>query len=217
MKIFLILFVCIIYSSLSMGQNLDKRILIQKKDYPANTTYDDRNINISDSIKGNILNFGVLIGPHSSSIKKLAFSRGVFFEIYLKYSLSSEIHSIIAFSYWKAQVEEINAYYLKFPTETISSNAIKFGLDFSLFKIYKYLFSLGTSISIENISRTPSSVFSLETNIKLNLPIWNDNVDFLTAISYQSGMEAFNFGGGTNYSFFIYLVGLEINVTGILK
>lgn len=215
-----IILVCIMCSSLIMSQNLNKRILIPKKDYQVNTTYDDSlNINISNIKEGDFLNIGVLTGSHSSNFKvsNLAFSRGVFFELYLKYSLSSEIHSIIAFSYWKAQIEEINSLQLKLPSETINSNAIKFGLDFSLFKVYKILFSLGTSISIENISRTPTSVFSFGTHLKLNLPLWNDNIDFLTAISYQTGMEALNFGGGTNYSFFSYLFGIEINITSILK
>ncbi|MDP3682570.1 MAG: hypothetical protein Q8S01_01440 [Ignavibacteria bacterium] len=155
---------------------------------------------------------GFQFGSHSSNLTQTSsdkFNRDIAFELFLKFNLSSEVHPIIAYTYWKAQTSPVE----QTRSETISSKGLKLEVDFSLFKIYSVSLSVGPSISIEGVTGATSNVFSLGTNVKLAMPLWNDKVDVLSTIGYQTGSEAFDLGGGgVNYSFFSYSVGIGINL-----
>jgi len=190
---FLIFFI-VVFSSLCLSQNKDT-------------------LNIKSSKNAKLHpKIGFQFGSHSSNLNQNSsdkFNRDILFEAYFKFDLSSEVHPIIAYTYWKALTSPVG----QIPSETIASNGLKLEVDFSLFKIYGVSLSLGPLISIEGISRPTNKVFSLGTNVKLALPLWNDKVDLLTTIGYQTGSEVFAFGGGGfNYSFFSYSVGVEINL-----
>jgi len=170
----------------------------------------DDTLNIEPKKKANY-KIGFQVGSHSPNLNQFSsdkYNRGIIFDIYLKFNLSSEIHSIIAFTYWEAQINESNSFLGQIPSETIISKGLKLGLDFSLFNIYKVFLSGGTSISIVNINKAENVVFSLGTNLKLNLPLWNDKVNLFSMAGYQTGAEILRF----NYSFFSYSLGLEINI-----
>ncbi|MCK9426164.1 MAG: hypothetical protein M0Q21_09010 [Ignavibacteriaceae bacterium] len=155
---------------------------------------------------------GFQFGSHSSNLTQTSsdkFNRDILFEAYFKFDLSSEVHPIIAYTYWKAQTSPSE----QIRSKTIASNGVKLEVDFSLFKIYTVSLSLGPLISIEGITGPTNKVFSLGTNVKLALPIWNDKVNLLSTVGYQTGSEVFALaGGGVNYSFFSYLVGIEIDL-----
>ena len=158
------------------------------------------------------LQIGFQFGSHSSNLNQNSsdkFNRDILFEAYFKFDLSSEVHPIIAYTYWKALTSPIG----QIPSKTIASNGLKLEVDFSLFKIYGVSLSLGPLISIEGITGQTNKVFSLGTNVKLALPLWNDKVNFLSTIGYQTGSEVFALaGGGVNYSFFSYSAGIEITL-----
>ncbi len=155
---------------------------------------------------------GFQFGSHSQNLTQTTshkFSRDILFEAHFKFDLSSEVHPIIAYTYWKAQTSPSG----QMRSETISSNGLKLEVDFSLFKIYSVSLSLGPLISIEGITGPTNKVFSLGTNVKLALPLWNDKVNLLSIAGYQTGSEVFALGGGGfNYSFFSYSLGIEINL-----
>ncbi|MCX6150726.1 MAG: hypothetical protein NTX22_09400 [Ignavibacteriales bacterium] len=168
-------------------------------------------LNIENPKKKKIhFNIGLQVGSHSPNLNQNSsdFNRGVFFEAYLKFNLSDEVHSIIAFTYWKSKIKEINTVVVQIPSETINSKGLKLELDFSLFKMYSVSLLLGPSISFENITRATNTVFTFGTDLKLNIPLCNDRVNLLSTISYQTGAEILRF----NYSFFSYLFGIEINI-----
>jgi len=215
----LIIIVSILFSSFSLSQNHDfvtmKYIYELKNNGLNKFSNSDDTLNFKPKIKKLDFNIGVQVGSHSQNLTKnssLNFNRDIFLELYISFDLSNEVQSIIAFTYWKSQTKEINTPVLQIPAETINSKGLKFELDFSLFKIYNASFALGPSISIENITRANGAVFSLGTNLKLNLPLWDDKVNLLTTVNYQNGSEILNFGGGISYSFFTYLIGVEINI-----
>lgn len=155
---------------------------------------------------------GFQFGSHSSNLTQTTsnkFNRDILFEAYFKFDLSNEVHPIIAYTYWKAQTSPSG----QTPSETISGNGVKLEVDFSLFKIYSVSLSLGPLLSIEGITGSTNKVFSLGTNVKLALPLWNEKINLLSTIGYQTGSEVFALGGGGfNYSFFSYLAGIEINL-----
>ncbi|MBU1115377.1 MAG: hypothetical protein KKE09_09630 [Bacteroidetes bacterium] len=190
------------FSTLSLAQNTD-------------TSIDGESI----INKENIIHIGTQIGSHSENLNKYGnFNNGIMFEVFLKYNLSSEVYSIIAFNYWEAQTKEINTPAVKIPSETITSNSIRLEADFTLFKIYDVTLLLGPSILFEKINKSEFVVYSFGINSKLIIPLWEDKVNLLTTVGYQKGREAFQFtGGGTNYSFFNYLLGFEFNLTGLLN
>jgi len=190
---FLIFFI-VVFSSLSLSQNKDT-------------------LNIKSSKIAKLYpKIGFHVGSHSSNMNQNSsdnFNRDILFEAYFKFDLSSEVHPIIAYTYWKALTSPVG----QIPSETIASNGLKLEVDFSLFKIYSVSLSLGPLISIEGITGPTNKVFSLGTNVKLALPLWNDKVDLLSIVGYQTGSEVFALGGGGfNYSFFSYSVGIEINL-----
>ena len=85
-------------------------------------------------------------------------------------------------------------------------------LDFALFNIYSVQLLFGPSISIENINTANQTVFTLGANLKFKSPraCLVERLRLVALIDYQNGAESFNFGGGTHYSFFGYLLGAEI-------
>jgi len=159
---------------------------------------------------------GFQLGSHSSNLTQTSsdkFIRDILFEAYFKFDLSSEVHPIIAFTYWKAKSNESNTFFGQIPPETMISKGLKLEVDFSLFKIYSITLSVGPSVAIENITGATNTVFSLGTNAKLALPLWNNKVNVLSIAGYQTGSAAFALaGGGVNYSFFSYSLGIEINL-----
>lgn len=176
----------------------------------------------NDSLKMNVykksyLKIGIMAGSHSSNLDKnnIAFKNGLFLETYLKYRLSDELHSIIGLSYWKANIETIISSQKHIP-ETVSSMALNLGLEFLLIQRNPVLFSFSPTILIENISTSTSPIFSFGSSLGLSLNVWGD-MNILSVISYQFGTEALNFGGGVNYSFIKYLLGIEIDITKLLK
>lgn len=190
---FLIFFI-IVFSSLSFSQNKDT-------------------LNIkSPKIAKLHPKIGFQFGSHSQNLTQTSsvkFNRDVLFEAYFKFDLSNEVHPIIAYTYWKALTSPVG----QTRSETISSNGLKLEVDFSLFKIYGVSLSLGPLLSIEGITGPTNNVFSLGTNVKLALPLWNDKVNLLSIAGYQTGSEVFSLaGGGVNYSFFSYSLGIEINL-----
>ncbi|MFA6596646.1 MAG: hypothetical protein WCS69_02915 [Ignavibacteriaceae bacterium] len=200
MKIYLALIIVssIVFSSFSLSQNKDT-------------------LNIKSSKLTELQpKIGFQIGSHSSNLTKTSsdkFNRDIAFELFLKFNLSSEVHPIIAFTYWKAKSNERNTFFGQIPSETMISKGLKLEVDFSLFKIYSVTLSVGPSVAIENITGATNTVFSLGTNAKLALPLWNNKVNVLSIAGYQTGASAFALaGGGVNYSFFSYLVGIEINL-----
>lgn len=200
MKIYLALIIVssIVFSSFSLSQNKDT-------------------LNIKSSKLTELQpKIGFQLGSHSSNLTKTSsdkFNRDIAFELFLKFNLSSEVHPIIAFTYWKAKNNEFNTFFGQIPPETIISKGLKLEVDFSLFKIYSVTLSVGPSVAIENITGATNTVFSLGTNLKLALPLWNDKVNVLSIAGYQTGSAAFAFaGGGVNYSFFSYSLGIEINL-----
>jgi len=212
----LIILFTIVFSSYNLCQNLE----ILKTDFSHNlkrtisekTIRTDDTLNIETKLKKVAFNIGSQIGLHSPNLTKNSsdFKRDIFFEIYIGYDLSDEVHAIIGFDYWEAQTNEVNIPEMFVPAETIIGKALKLELDFSLFKIYNVSLLLGPSISIENNNRATNIVFYVGANAKLKLPILIDKVNLLSTIGYQTGGE-FNFGGGYGYSFFNYLLGVEIN------
>ena len=210
MKVFfrILIFTFIVFPSLTFSQNIGQESLTKQHYEPKIKSYEELFMT-GDSLnteKPKHLKIGLHLGSHSSNLNQnsSSFDRDVLFEAYLKFSLSNEIHSILAFTYWKAKTTSIG----QIPSETITSKGLKLGLDFSLFKIYNVLFSLGPSISFESISIATSTVFSFGTNLKLNLPLWKEKVHLLSIIGYQTGAEILRF----NYSFFIYSLGIEISI-----
>ncbi len=155
---------------------------------------------------------GFQFGSHSSNLNQNSsdnFNRDIAFELFLKFDLSSEVHPIIAYTYWKAQTFPVE----QTRSEMIASNGVKLEVDFSLFKIYSVSLSLGPLLSIEGITGSTNKVFSLGTNVKLALPLWNEKINLLSTVGYQTGSEVFALGGGGfKYSFFSYLAGIEINL-----
>lgn len=212
----LIMFYIILFSSHNLCQNLE----ILKADFNHNlksktsekSIIKDDTSNTETKLKKVAFNIGSQIGLHSPDLTKNSsdFNRDIFFEIYIGYDLSDEVHAIIGFNYWEAQTNEVNMPEMFVPSETIIGKALKLELDFSLFKIYNVSILLGPSLSIENNNRAVNTVFSVGANAKLKLPILMDKVNLLSTIGYQTGGE-FNFGGGYGYSFFNYLLGVEIN------
>lgn len=184
----------IVFSSFSLSQNKDT-------------------LNIKNSKLARLQpKIGFQLGSHSSNLTQTSsdkFNRDIAFELFLKFDLSSEVHPIIAYTYWKAQTSPSE----QRPSETIISKGLKLEVDFSLFKIYSITLSVGPSVVIENITGATNTVFSLGTNAKLALPLWNDKINLLSIAGYQTGSAAFAFGGGgVNYSFFSYSLGVEINL-----
>lgn len=190
---FLIFFI-VVFSSLSVSQNKDT-------------------LNIKSSKVAKLHpKIGFQIGSHSQNLTQITshkFNRDILFESYFKFDLSNEVHPIIAYTYWKARTSPSEQMH----SETISSNGVKLEVDFSLFKIYSVSLSLGPLLSIEGITGQSNKVFSLGTNVKLALPLWNEKINLLSIAGYQTGSEVFAIaGGGVNYSFFRYSVGIEINL-----
>lgn len=217
-KTIVIIIFSMLFSSFSLSQNQDSLTMkyiykLNSNDLNKSSTSDDT-LNIETRVKKTGYHIGFQAGLHSQNLTKSSFvnfNKDIFLELYISFDLSDEVHSIIAFNYWEAQTKEINTPVEQIPSETIKSQGLKLGLDFSLFKIYNTSFLLGPSISIENNTGATNAVFSLGTNLKLNLPLWEDKVNLLSTINYQTGGE-FNFGGGFSYSFFSYLIGVEINI-----
>lgn len=206
----------IVFSSYNLCQN--KEILKTDFNYDLKSKISEKiigtddTLNIETKLKKVAFNIGSQIGLHSPNLTKNSsdFNRDIFFEIYIGHDLSDEVHAIIGFNYWEAQTNEVNMPEMFVPSETIIGKALKLELDFSLFKIYNVSLLLGPSLSIENNNRAANTVFSVGANAKLKLPILIDKVNLLSTIGYQTGGE-FNFGGGYSYSFFNYLLGVEIN------
>lgn len=158
---------------------------------------------------------GFIAGSHFENTNQNGpnnFNQGLVLEVFAKYNISGDIHSTIAFTYWKSKTNEVNTTISKVPSETIDSKGLKMGLDFSLFRFSNIILSVGPSISIENTTKAQSAVFGFGVDVKLLLPIWNDKIDFLSTFQYRNGSELLNYGGGFNYSFISYLAGIEISI-----
>ena len=161
------------------------------------------------------INFGIQAGFHSPDLSgngSLKFNRGFYLESYLGYNLSYEVQVIIAFSYWEGKIDQINSASTQIPSQTVISKSLKMELDFALFNIYSVQVLFGPSISIENINTASQTVFTLGANLKFKIPLsfLVERLRLVALIDYQNGAESFNFGGGTHYSFFGYLLGAEI-------
>lgn len=157
---------------------------------------------------------GIIGGFHSSDLNEnsLAFNRNLSLGVYIKFHLSDEVSTQIGFSYWKARFTEINTVNVFVPSETIESKSLKLELDFSLFRIKSFSLLIGPLVSIESISKTQNSTFSFGAHLKLHQGLWDDKLFLVSTGSYQKGMELFALGGGGfNYSFFNYSLGIEIN------
>lgn len=163
------------------------------------------------------INIGIQGGFHSSNLSNnssMDFNRGFLGELYFGYNFSEEVQLLIAFNYWEAQTNQISSPSTQIPSKTVISRALKTELDFLLFKIYNVSILFGPSVLIENINTANEGVFTLGANLKfkLPLPVVNERVKILATINYQYGNESLNVGGGTQYSFFGYLLGTEIGI-----
>ena len=219
-KILITLFTILI-SSFSLSQN---QAPLRMKDFYGLKNNDlrksrDFNDPLNSKLKAMKTSYhiGFQAGFHSPNLTKNSlgsFNRGILGELYISFNLSDEVHSIIAFTYWQSEIKGINTPIVQIPSETINSKGLKLEVDFSLFNIYTASLLLGPSIAIENITSATNTVFSLGANLKLNLPLphWDEKVNLMATFNYQNGSEFLNFGGGINYSFFSYLIGIEIGI-----
>ena len=116
---------------------------------------DHDTVNIESKIQKGDHHVGFQAGYHTSNLTKNSFvnlDSDIYLELYLRFNLSDEVHWLLAFSYWKAQIKEINTPDILIPSETINSKGLKLEVDFSLFNIYTASLLLGPSIAIENIT-----------------------------------------------------------------
>jgi hypothetical protein len=158
---------------------------------------------------------GLLVGWHSPGLTEHGIANinsDIFIEGYLKFLLSNEVYLAIAFTYWKSRSDEINTPIVYIPSETIIAKGFKLDLDFTIVKISCASLSLGPSVSIEKITNITNAVFSLGSNLKLNIPLLIDKINIIPVVGYKTGAEALNFGGGMRYSFLYYLLGIEYNI-----
>jgi len=157
---------------------------------------------------------GLQIGSHSSNVNNSIskFGSGIIIEAFLKFEISNEVHLVPAFTYWKASTNEINSQSVQIPAEIINSKGFKLGVDFSLINIYDMTLSLEPSVIIEKITISKNAVLTFGASLKLNIPVLT-KIDMFPVINYRNGMEALALGGGGfDYSFISYQVGIKINL-----
>ena len=220
-----IVFSSFILPSLIISQNINCQMLHINYDYQYDKGINESSICFNDSLAINnsteqkiIPQVGFQIGTHSLNMDQNTTSiyrEGIAFEAYIKFRMLENIHPIIAFVYWQSRTKEINNYFDKISSEAINSKGIRFELDFSLLMVGNLLLSTGPSISIEQVTNLVTSVYTIGTNVKIHFPVWHNKIILLSTIRYQTGGEAFNFGGGKGYTFIFYLLGTEINVNEI--
>ena len=130
----------------------------------------------------------------------------------MKFKLSNEIHTILAFTYWESKTNEINTSVLQLPLETITSKGLKLGLDFLLLKIYKLAVTLTPSISIENISKANSGVFAFGTSLNLSFPFLNDRVNLVSKVWISKRCGTLQFRWRIQLLIFNYSLGIEFSI-----